>query len=922
MPLPPRQQAVSAFISAGSAHEPGSAQVSLIAVTSAGSFWPAQDVRSQGDTTGGKAVFSTAQCEYNNGMESSTFPKRLADFQILRELGRGGMGIVYEARQMSLNRKVALKVLSSSLGLTARSVLRFRREAEAAAKLHHTNIVPIYATGEEHGVHYYAMELVDGPSLDQVIRHAREQRTPSSAVEDDDATVDPGSAPRLPEWATQVMALEERKPGSSPPPDTQPNSHLSGSGSATGTRYFDAVATMIADVADALDHAHEQGVIHRDIKPSNLLLGRDGRLSVNDFGLARILEQPGMTISGEFVGTPRYMSPEQITAGRAPLDHRTDIYSLGATLYELLTLQPPFPGKTREEVIAQILHKEPKSPRRLNRRIPTDLETICLKAIDRDPDRRYAAAGQMAADLRAYVNRFAISAKRAGGVARAWKCVRRHPAGTFAVLLLVVVCSLAAWLGYQWFVGKRLIREQQLSFAKERAFEAAIAGNFGKAEGYIPELTDLGAEPGWIRMLQGQIALCRGQHDTAIQELQAARRLLGDNLTALALLTRAYMDGGDEIFYYVHVDELRRREALSHEEHLFKGWALSWGHPDEAIKELDKAYVGNSTSLLTRLLRCHARCWYAMDNGNLDEAQAVRNETALLRRDLPENPIPFSVNVVSSILTAHLLRESGNGHEADRVLAEVDIEPLDLSLLAQEDVRWARFQYFLQTGQEEKTKEEASRVPLKNTGVYLALWEAAELYRQGELAEAMKFCTLGIGLGRESQSKFVEAFIRMDHDNPADILTDFKSELPSRETSLYLIFDWVALRLLGDTETAQQLGRRLLKMALDRRFAERDITLTEFAAGDSDTAELESVTGKSRRFDCGAFFVLGVDALADGRRQRAAAYFRRCEATGYFAFYDYLWSVAFAERIESGRPWLTWLPDKPEDSREQSTVAD
>src|SRR5262249_27350510 len=159
--------------------------------------------------------------------------------------------------------------------------------------------------------------------------------------------------------------------------------------------YFDTVARMIAEVADALVYAHQQGVIHRDIKPSNLLLSPQGRLSVNDFGLARLLEQPGMTMTGEFVGTPKYMSPEQITAGRTPLAHRTDIYSLGATLYEILTFQPPFTGERRDQVLAQILHKEPKPPRKVNRQIPIDLETICLKAMEKDPDRRYQTAAAM-----------------------------------------------------------------------------------------------------------------------------------------------------------------------------------------------------------------------------------------------------------------------------------------------------------------------------------------------------------------------------------------------------------------------------------------------------------------------------------------------------------------------------------------------
>src|SRR6516165_689558 len=263
--------------------------------------------------------------------------KRLGDFEIVREVGRGGMGVVYEALQVSLNRKVALKVLSGSLGLSPKAVPRFRREAEAAAKLHHTNIVPVYATGEENDTHFYAMELIEGPSLDAVIRQLRQART-------NESTATPSSTPdQMAVTGPFVESANASADGAAV---------LAASSLSSDGHYFDTAARMIADVADALEYAHMQGVIHRDIKPSNLLLSPDGRLSVNDFGLARMLEEPGMTMTGEFVGTPAYMSPEQITAGRVPIDHRTDIYSLGATLYELLALQPPFSGERRDQLLA------------------------------------------------------------------------------------------------------------------------------------------------------------------------------------------------------------------------------------------------------------------------------------------------------------------------------------------------------------------------------------------------------------------------------------------------------------------------------------------------------------------------------------------------------------------------------------------
>jgi serine/threonine protein kinase len=235
--------------------------------------------------------------------------KQIGDFELVREIGRGGMGIVYEARQVSLNRKVALKVLGPGLGLTGRAIDRFRHEAEAAARLHHTHIVPVYATGASDDVHYYAMELIEGPSLDRVLKHLR---GPGDAV--------PTALAQTTDHETNINVAQE--------------AGLSGSSLSSGGSYFDNVARMVAGVADALDYAHQQKVIHRDIKPGNLLVSPDGRLSLNDFGLARMLEQPGMTMTGEFVGTPLYMAPEQIAAGRVPVDHRADVYSLGATLYE------------------------------------------------------------------------------------------------------------------------------------------------------------------------------------------------------------------------------------------------------------------------------------------------------------------------------------------------------------------------------------------------------------------------------------------------------------------------------------------------------------------------------------------------------------------------------------------------------------
>jgi tetratricopeptide (TPR) repeat protein len=374
--------------------------------------------------------------------------KRLGDFELLRELGRGGMGIVYEARQLSLDRRVALKVLPPALGLTGQATQRFEREARAAAKLHHTNIVPVYAIGEEEGSHYYVMELIEGDPLSAVLNDLR----------------GPGSNPLMEAAATQTTTASKKPVESTSSTESGPIS-LSDT-SSSSREWFDTVARLLAEVADALHYAHGKGVIHRDVKPANLMLSADGRLCLTDFGLARMAQEPGMTVSGSFLGTPAYMSPEQIAAGRVEIDARTDVYSLGAVLYEMLTLQRPFTGDSRDKILQAIMTKDPRPPRRFNSRIPVDLETICQKAMEKDRDRRYASATELAEDLRHYLQRGLITARRAGLARRTWKSIRRHPVAATAAVGVIVIVLLGTFAQRLW-VGRSEERAGRLVAAAE-----------------------------------------------------------------------------------------------------------------------------------------------------------------------------------------------------------------------------------------------------------------------------------------------------------------------------------------------------------------------------------------------------------------------------------------------------------------------
>ncbi len=310
----------------------------------------------------------------------------LGDYTLRRQIGRGGMGIVYEAWENSMDRRVALKVLPQGVAADARANARFLREAQAAGKLNHRNIVGVYSTGVREGTPWYSMEYIEGETLSQIMGR-----------------------------------IKDAEPDSDTP-----------FGGKDGDEYFGNLASAFAGVADGLQHAHSSGVIHRDLKPSNLILDGEGRLRILDFGLARLEGQESLTASGGLVGTPLYMSPEQARQKKIPVDHRTDIYSIGATLYEMLAWRPPFRGKDHRDTLSQIIERDPVEPRRINPRVPRDLETIAFKCLRKDPGDRYGTAGALAQDLRRFVMGEPVEARPRGR----WEKVRRRIARRSRLIVL------------------------------------------------------------------------------------------------------------------------------------------------------------------------------------------------------------------------------------------------------------------------------------------------------------------------------------------------------------------------------------------------------------------------------------------------------------------------------------------------------
>jgi serine/threonine protein kinase len=431
----------------------------------------------------------------------------LGDFQIVREIGRGGMGIVYEAVEKSLKRRVALKVLGPGVAGSPKQIQRFIREAEAAARLHHTNIVPVYGIGEEQDLHFFAMQFIDGVPLSDVIRSVsgRPTRRDDSAASDGGTLAEKLLAPTAVNdtrtgsdsfsaaGAAQVLlsgtlkkrsinpvggsgvghsAVEQLSSGKvtvtessdsntgndelqSLPHEQRTNAESLPSENAQpgsektlpeiSIRYWRSIARIGSEVADALHYSHQHGVVHRDVKPSNLLLDRNGVVWVTDFGLARHEDQEGVTNTGDIVGTLRYMAPEQFSGES---NSSSDIYSLGLTLYELLALRPAYKESRHGPLISQKTTSMPPILRSINRDIPRDLETITQKACATSPADRYATAAELAEDLRRFLDDRPVLARRATAAEQLWRWVRRNPVvaslSSATVVLLATVAVVFA----------------------------------------------------------------------------------------------------------------------------------------------------------------------------------------------------------------------------------------------------------------------------------------------------------------------------------------------------------------------------------------------------------------------------------------------------------------------------------------------
>lgn len=823
--------------------------------------------------------------------------RQLGDFVVEQQIGAGGMGLVYRAKQISLNRLVALKVLPPYLRYSDSARTRFRREIEAAGRLQHRNIVSVYTTGEDLGLTYYAMQLVEGPSLSELIARLLVNPIPELRS----IALDGTTANRMAESTLNVAGAVKPRPDSL-------QATIDRSLLESDNGYFRTVARLMADVADGLDYAHSRGVVHRDVKPSNLLFSADGQVLLSDFGLALIAEEPGMTRTGEVLGTPFYMAPEQVTPGLHEVDGRTDIYSLGATLYELLTLRPPFVGESRDQVTSQIATVEVALPRTINRHVPIDLETISRKALEKNPGHRYHTAQQMAYDLREFAAGRSIGTRPVGLLARGLRWVQRKQAAATVAASMVLLIAAVLFFAYRMHLAEARWTDAQFDHVFSEAQFAAMEGDLKGASELIDKAEQLGATDTQLNLLRGQLALQTGMFQRACDLLEEAVQQAPNNVAARALLSLAYDSNEQDDDTIDVLARLGQLEPVSLQDYLLLGQARLFNDFDSGLDLLNEAVQRDKTNIVARLVRGGALVHKAGVSGDPQHAELALDDLRIASELLEPNAFLLGRSMQAQLIAASCYKLNGNMPDFQRSLELASNTAEALAALHDNyrSHRWLAM-YYDYIGDDDRAL--ASWQAMKD--VRIAYYVIA-LFRLGHFDEAIELCDER--LDRYPGGRFTQFFralmLTALEDDPQLVLDEFVMPLDEETLDLKNThrFHYIVYCLAGELEEARR--RSSLLRDLGKNFDAHDpwrVHLHAYTCGEVSDNTLFEAAAESQLTLIEGHFIVGVTKLAEGHRAAARQHFVAATAFNPLGLLEGPMSRAFLAQLDRDPRWPLWV---------------
>jgi tetratricopeptide (TPR) repeat protein len=792
--------------------------------------------------------------------------QKLGEFRIIREIGRGGMGVVYEAVQTSLGRRVALKVLPASVTLSENALERFLREAHTSGRLHHTNIVPVYAVGEECGINYYAMQLIEGRSLAHFLKTAREEQ-----------------------------------------------------GKKPDREHFRRVAWWGQQAAEALAHAHQQGIVHRDIKPANLLFDKRDNVWVFDFGLARADDDPTITQSGDLLGTVRYMSPEQ-AGSSADLDGRTDVYSLGASLYELASFSPAFEAESREKILQQVTHAEPKPLPQLAPGIPRDLETIIGKCMQKDRRLRYKSAADAAEDLRRFLAGEPILARRTPYHVRVGRWVRRHRGLVAAVLVAIALAAGG-------LTAAREMRRQEGLRTLQQAYTAIIFDQeYQRGQELLDRAEALGVKSARLHLYRGLIPMLNDQPDLALPHLERVRAIDPADPYVGYALARAHVDKADFPAGQRFWEQEAARPPASALEWFLRGYALSRHQESGAIECYNEALKMQPDFVAAILQRASYRRIRLVAEGLRDELRPMLNDLEAIVIFRPTSAMAYASRA-SGWLAADAFAQSQpdlrQNHDAWLENARRDLEQA-MKLVGKNDPEpyAALGAYYRCTGDylgSAKAYGQATRIHQAMWGkpnLFYLHARAIGLHAAGEVQTALDEIAPHCVANPEFYSLTLHRAILLAELGRLDeARASCRQTLKAQQrNATSTFFSAAVMELLGQPDEARAAVSAMEKRSEDasdvsfeylgERAADTEIG---FFTGRVDAADLLASSGDHPGRRCEHSFHIAMHELGQGRREAGLAMLQAVLDTGVAFYGEYRFSLVMLERTKADPKWPRWV---------------